>query len=119
MALDVPVDEGSPETILGVTGLALGLGGAVARARSNLSTLRERRAGGDASLFWPAVIHLGLGEIDEGFRLLETAFERREGNLLYLAVVPEIPGFQSDPRFGALLRRMGLGHLLHDAAPGR
>ena len=102
-----------------MAGLALGLGGADSRARANLDTLVARGADSEASVFWPAIVHLSLGEVDEAFDLLETAFERREGNLLYLAVVPRVPGFQDDPRFSGMLERMGLGHLLHDADDGR
>lgn len=119
VALGFPADAESPGAALGLVGMALGLGGAEARARANLETLMARQADGEPSLFWAAMVHLGLREIDEAFDLLESACERREGNLLYLAMVPRVQGFQDDPRFASLLRRMGLGHLLHAADAGR
>ena len=62
--------------------------------------------------FFRAAIHVGLGEIDEAFALYDEAVEARDSALLYLIVLPKKAGFQDDPRFGALLRRIGLGHLV-------
>jgi TolB-like protein/Flp pilus assembly protein TadD len=53
-----------------------------------------------------AVIHMGLGNIDESFRWLEKAYEDRCPNLVYLKLAPFWKALQSDPRFQSLLRRM-------------
>jgi tetratricopeptide (TPR) repeat protein len=55
-----------------------------------------------------ALIAAGLGEMDEAFRWLEKASEEREGPLVFIKVYPTYECLASDPRFSALLRRMGL-----------
>ena len=55
-----------------------------------------------------ARIHLGLGDIDRVFELLEKALEERYGYLAYLKVEPMFDGIRADPRFEDLTRRVGL-----------
>lgn len=62
--------------------------------------------------FWAAVIHAALAELDEAFALLDEAVDEKDGGLLFLSMPPRVPGFQTDPRFARLLRRIGLGHLV-------
>jgi hypothetical protein len=49
-----------------------------------------------------------LGETDEAFRVLERAVEERSDIVHLFKVHPLLDGLRSDPRFGALLRRVGL-----------
>jgi tetratricopeptide (TPR) repeat protein len=58
--------------------------------------------------YWPGVIYAGLGEKDEAFRLLEKGFDEHSAAMPYLAVDPFWYGMRSDPRYGDLLRRIGL-----------
>jgi len=53
-----------------------------------------------------AVIHMGLGEIEEAFRWLEKAYEEHSPMLVYLKIAPFWKAIQSDPRWQSLLRRM-------------
>jgi TolB-like protein/Flp pilus assembly protein TadD len=55
-----------------------------------------------------AMIHVGLGQFDEAFRWLHTAFDQRSLWLGYLAVEPQLDPLRSDPRFAELRRRVGL-----------
>ena len=55
-----------------------------------------------------ARIHLGLGEIDRVFELLDQAFDERYGYLAYLDVEPMFDPIRQDPRFEELMRRVGL-----------
>lgn len=48
------------------------------------------------------------GRLDEAFRLVEEAINRRMTNVLWLAVDGLADGMRPDPRFGQLLARMGL-----------
>jgi eukaryotic-like serine/threonine-protein kinase len=58
--------------------------------------------------YWSGVIYAGLGDKDEAFRFLEKSYQEHSAALPYLAVDPFWYGMHSDPRFAALLRRMGL-----------
>ena len=53
-------------------------------------------------------IYAGLGEKDEAFRLLEKAYDQHSPDIVFLAVDPFWYGMRSDPRYGDLLRRIGL-----------
>jgi hypothetical protein len=55
-----------------------------------------------------AMIHLGLGEVDEAFHWLEAAYEQRSLWLGYLKVDPQLDILRSDARFHSLLSRLGL-----------
>jgi len=48
-----------------------------------------------------------LNQVDEAFDSLERAFQER-GWLNHLHLDPMLDGLKPDPRFGALLRRMGV-----------
>ena len=55
-----------------------------------------------------AITHAGLGDIDRAFEWLERAFEKHSVDLFTLKVEPMLDGLRRDPRFGNLLRRVGL-----------
>jgi TolB-like protein len=58
--------------------------------------------------FWCAMIHALLGERDQAFVWLNRAYEAREPALIYLRYFPDFESLHEDPRFGALLCRIGL-----------
>jgi hypothetical protein len=55
-----------------------------------------------------ARLYAALGEQDQAFGWLQEACERREGELALVKTDPTFRSLHSDPRFVALLRRMGL-----------
>jgi len=55
-----------------------------------------------------ALVYYGLGDKDKAFEWLEKAYQEREGGFLYLKIDPGWDGLRSDPRFTALLKKMGL-----------
>jgi serine/threonine-protein kinase len=55
-----------------------------------------------------ASVYARLGERDEALKLLEKAYEEKDGNLLWLKVSPEWDNLRDDARFTDLLRRMKL-----------
>jgi TolB-like protein/Tfp pilus assembly protein PilF len=55
-----------------------------------------------------AALYASLGDIDRAFRWLEHAFEGRETFLVWLKVDPELDPLRGDPRFDALIRRIGI-----------
>ena len=58
--------------------------------------------------YYLAEINTYLGDKEEAFRWLEEAFQVRSALMPWIRVDPSLDALRSDPRFGALLRRMGL-----------
>ena len=56
-----------------------------------------------------AMLFTELGEIDRAFEQLQRAYQFREPGLLFLKVAPWAQSLRPDPRYGALLERIGLG----------
>ncbi len=59
------------------------------------------------SEFRIALIYTGLGEMDKVFECLEKAHKERNADLAELKVEPRFDSLRSDPRFKALLKKMG------------
>jgi len=59
------------------------------------------------SEFRIALIYTGLGEKDKVFECLEKAHKERNADLVELRVEPRFNSLRSDPRFRALLKKMG------------
>ena len=55
-----------------------------------------------------AIVQLSVGRKEQAMDSLERAYEERSGWLINLGVEPTLDGLRSDPRFGDLLRRLGL-----------
>jgi tetratricopeptide (TPR) repeat protein len=55
-----------------------------------------------------ALIYAGLGEKDQAFAWLEKGYEERSFQIQWLNVEPRWDSLRSDPRFAALMRRMGI-----------
>ena len=57
---------------------------------------------------WTAADYAALGEKDKAFEWLDTAFRRRNPNLILLKTDDRFEALRSDPRFQDILSRMGL-----------
>jgi adenylate cyclase len=55
-----------------------------------------------------AILQLSVDRKEQAMDSLERAYEERSGWLINLAVEPTLDGLRSEPRFGDLLRRLGL-----------
>jgi tetratricopeptide (TPR) repeat protein len=55
-----------------------------------------------------AIAYTALGDIDTAFGLLDGVVDRHDGVALMLPYDPQLKALRTDPRFDALLRRMGL-----------
>ena len=62
-----------------------------------------------------AEVHAARGDVDEAFRWLERAFERRDTGLARAKTNPSLRALHDDARWATLLERMGLGD---GSAPG-
>jgi len=88
-------------------GHAQALSGNAEEARSALRKLQQLAATRFVPSLYPAAIHVGLGERDEAFRLLDLAYQERIDRLVYLNVDPMADPLRSDPRFAQLMSRVG------------
>ena len=79
-----------------------------AEARQILNELIEARSKRVVSAWGIAALQASLGDVDEAFRWLETAFEEGAAGLVFLRVHPRLDPIRSDPRYPALVRRLGL-----------
>ena len=89
-------------------GLAYAMMGKTAEAYQMLKELVEQSQHKYVSSAKLAVIYLALGENNQGFRLLERAYEERDYLLSQIKVSPSFDSVRSDPRFKALLKKMNL-----------
>jgi tetratricopeptide (TPR) repeat protein len=98
----------------GVAGPTFGLGhleasaGNTEEARRILRELTEERSHRVVSAWGIAALHASLGDVDDAFRWLDTAVEERATGLMFLRVHPRLDPIRRDPRYAALLRRLGL-----------
>ncbi|MGH7632010.1 MAG: tetratricopeptide repeat protein, partial [Gemmatimonadales bacterium] len=87
---------------------ALALAGRTDEARRLLAELELEGRSRYVSPVAYATAHIALGDTDEAFQWIERAFAERRGWLAYLRVEPIFDPIRGDPRFQALLDRMGL-----------
>jgi len=92
----------------GALGHAYAVAGKKAEARMLLRDLKKSSAKHYFPPYQLALIHVGLGEKEEALNLLERAYEERYPWLMHLAVEPRLDPIRSEPRFKALLSRIGL-----------
>ena len=93
---------------LAVLGHAYAVSGRTKQARKILDEVKAFSERAYVSPYVLALIYMGLGEKDQAFAWLETAFTERAINLVVLKVDPRYDGLRDDPRFNDLLRRIGL-----------
>ncbi len=99
---------GSSSLVLSDLGRAYARTGRRSDAVRILDGLFESLRRGDPVSFDIAQIYFGLGDKDKTFEWLEKAYLKRSFGLLYLKMQPLWDGLRSDPRFTALLKKMGL-----------
>jgi tetratricopeptide (TPR) repeat protein len=106
-ALDL---SGGAPPYLGALGYAYGVAGKrvdAIKVLKRFALLSKRRY---VSPYDIAVVHAGLGEKDEAFSWLQKALAERSSELVFLKWDYKIETLRSDPRYGELLRSVGLPH---------
>lgn len=73
-----------------------------------LTELCDAPAHPDRLPFHIAMVHAGLGDVDEAFRWLERGFTCRAAFMDGVKITPAFEVLRGDPRWPLLLRRMGL-----------
>ena len=71
--------------------------------------LEPKLAGADRLAFLSTFLFTALDDKDRAFERLERAFQLREPGLPFLRVAPWLDPLRSDPRYGALVEKLGLG----------
>jgi len=89
-------------------GHAFASSGRPGEAEQVLADLAERSRQMYVSSYDVATIHAGLGDADAAFTCLDKAVEERASFLIHLQWDPRFDRLHSDPRFHALLERIGL-----------
>jgi TolB-like protein/Flp pilus assembly protein TadD len=89
-------------------GHAQALAGNTVEARKALKMLSQMQQSRPVPDIYLAAIHVGLGEKDQAFQLLDNAYKARVDRLVYLKVEPMADPIRSDPRFAQLLAKIGL-----------
>jgi tetratricopeptide (TPR) repeat protein len=78
-------------------------------ANGILWELEPKLAGEDRLALLSALLFTALDMKDRAFQQLHRAYELREPGLLFLKVAPWLDPLRSDPRYGALVEKLGLG----------
>ena len=82
------------------------LAGKTAEARGVLKGLLDSKE--PVSPFFIALVYTAMGDKDDAFLWLDRAVAERSGSVRYLKIEPRLDPLRSDPRFEALLQRVGL-----------
>jgi len=89
-------------------GYAFALAGRRDEAERILTELKEVTQQRYVPSYYFAIINLGLGETDQAFACLESAYRERLGFMAFIKVEPMLDPLRSDERFADLERRIGL-----------
>ena len=90
-------------------GYAAGMSGQHAQARQVLAELQAQAQHGYVKSLAFAWIAIGLEEIEQAFAWLEQAYAERDPYLTLLNADPVYDRLRADPRFTALVQKIGLG----------
>ncbi len=90
-------------------GYACGTSGNREEANGILWELEPKLAGDNRLALLSALLFTALDLKDRAFQELHRAYELREPGLLFLKVAPWLDPLRSDPRYGALVEKLGLG----------
>ncbi|PYP18552.1 MAG: hypothetical protein DMD52_01810 [Gemmatimonadetes bacterium] len=93
--------------VLSSLGHVYAVTGRRAEAGQLIDELRRQSREGYVSPYFFALISVGRGELDRAVGMLDQAAEERSTLLVYLRMDPRFAPLRSDPRFRALLRRLG------------
>ena len=100
--------EGPDPNVNAALARVYALSGRDSAARSLLVPLEKEARSQPALAFFVALVHTARGDRDQALTWLQRSIEARSGSVRYLEVEPRLNPLRSDPRFGELLRRVGL-----------
>jgi serine/threonine-protein kinase len=95
-------------TLLALLGHLYAVTGQKAEAGRIILQLQQMSAGQYVPSIYVALVYIGLDDKDEAFAWLDKAYDERCEYLVYLPTEPMADPLRTDPRFPALLKRLGL-----------
>jgi len=107
MQKTVTVSGGRDLSRLGLA-YAYAVSGKRAEARKLLEDFLEQAKASNLRPFYTALVYVGLNEKDQALHWLQKAYEKRDELIIDLHIDPRMDGLRSDPRFVALLKKVGL-----------
>jgi tetratricopeptide (TPR) repeat protein len=107
LAKAVPPTGGASTIILSEMGYAYAKSGRVADARATLATLSALSQHIFVDPYLVATVYAGLGDQATALDWLDKAYEVRSGFMISLGSEPKWDGLRADPRFHALVKRVG------------
>jgi tetratricopeptide (TPR) repeat protein len=87
-------------------GTAHALAGRTSAARAILEELAEQSGQRHVGSYYPAQVHVALGDRDAAFALLDAAFEERAHWLAAVRIDPSLAALRGDSRYDALVARV-------------
>jgi TolB-like protein/DNA-binding winged helix-turn-helix (wHTH) protein/Tfp pilus assembly protein PilF len=103
-ALDL---SGNANYFLTALAMTYGLEGKKEEAKKILGELKQRATQTYVSPCGLADVYIGLGDKDQALAMLEQAVRERSADLMFLAGAPEFDALHDDPRFKAIVARIG------------
>ncbi len=102
----IELSDGAPLYLAGL-GYSLAIAGESGEAGEIAERLAQAVEDGNAEPVHLAMVHVGLGNVDEAIDWLEKAYEARNSHMLYIRQDAKFDLLRDDERFMSLLRRMG------------
>jgi TolB-like protein/DNA-binding winged helix-turn-helix (wHTH) protein/Tfp pilus assembly protein PilF len=103
-ALDL---SGNANYFLTALAMTYGLEGKKEEAKKILGELKQRATQTYVSPYGLADVYIGLGDKEQALAMLEQAVRERSADLMFLAGAPEFDALHDDPRFKAIVARIG------------
>jgi serine/threonine-protein kinase len=103
--------DGRTSHNVALSGIAYALIGRRDEALGCLAELDALDREGRSVAMWKLHVYAGLGDADNVIECLKVAVDQRNSSTLYMLTHPYTDFVRRDPRFEALLRQAGLGHL--------
>jgi TolB-like protein/Tfp pilus assembly protein PilF/tRNA A-37 threonylcarbamoyl transferase component Bud32 len=100
--------SGNAVIMAATLGVAYAVAGKLKEAKGILEELKARSQKQYVSSLWIGNLCGAMGDTDKFFELANKAYEERSEGLIGIKILPPWAPFHSDPRYKALLKKMGL-----------
>jgi hypothetical protein len=94
--------------MVAMLGYSEGLAGYKNETLRIIRELRELDRKSHVSPYYFGILEIGLGRLESSYRYFEQAYQERDGILIFLAADPIAEQCWNDPRFGMIVKKMGL-----------